>query len=240
MCYTVSNIERKSNEYFERYKLFLPPGSQLPELPVFYFVSGFSHPLLPLITHEKIGLYEWGLIPFWIKNELDATDISNKTLNAVSETVFEKPSFRKSVLSQRALLGIRGFFEWRELNKLKYPYFIFSKENALFSLGCIYENWIDKETGEERRTFSILTTAANALMEKIHNTKKRMPLILSPKDEAMWINPTIEKDTIRSLIKPYQGNDLEAYTISKDASNSRNNRNLPSILDRVNYAEIRD
>ncbi|MCX6273786.1 MAG: SOS response-associated peptidase, partial [Bacteroidetes bacterium] len=174
----------------------------------------------------------------WAKDLKSANDIRSKTLNAVGETVFEKPSFRKSIVSKRCLLGINGFYEWRDFNGKKYPYHIQLKGGELFSLGCIYENWLDKSTGEIKDTFSVLTTEANPLMEKIHNLKKRMPLIISREDECKWIDPTLNTEKIKNLIKPYQENEMEAYTISTDANSARKNRNIKEILKPVAYAEL--
>ena len=158
----------------------------------------------------------------------------------MGETVFQKPSFRKCIASQRCLLGVTGFYEWREANKAKYPYFIHTKSNDIFSLGCVYDIWVDKTTGEIRNTFSILTTEANPLMERIHNTKKRMPLILSLQDEQKWLNPTLTPSEITSLIQAYDEKDMTAYTVSKAANNVRNNRNVPEIMERVEYRELVD
>jgi len=185
-----------------------------------------------------MALYEWGLIPSWAKDQAFAHEIRDKTLNAVGETVFEKASFKHSIVSQRCLLGISGFYEWRDFKKVKYPYFIKHKTNPIFSLGCIYEEWIDKATGEIRHTFSILTTPANALLSKIHNLRNRMPLILSPQDEKNWINPELSQSHIESLIKPYMKSDLVAFTISKEVNNARNERNIPEILEPEEYEEL--
>lgn len=57
----------------------------------------------------------------------------------------------------------------------------------------IYDRWLDKETGEEYDTFSIITTDANPLTDYIHNSKHRMPAILSKEDEEMWLNPSLSK-----------------------------------------------
>ena len=244
MCYSIAFLEHRQQKYAERYKELLPPDwserTSPMDMPTFYFVSGFSHPLLPIIKHDGMFLFEWGLIPFWINDSPVAKDIQNKTLNAVGETVFQKPSFRKCIASQRCLLGVTGFYEWREANKAKYPYFIHTKSNDIFSLGCVYDTWVDKTTGEIRNTFSILTTAANPLMERIHNTKKRMPLILAPQDEQKWLNPTLTPSEIASLIQPYDAEDMTAYTVSKAANNVRNNRNVPEIMERVEYGELVD
>src|ERR1041385_4187722 len=161
MCYNVAYMERRAKMLALRYRDVLPrewkPGDLQEELPLFYFVSGFSHPRLPIVKHDGIFLFEWGLIPFWVKDPQSAKDMQIRTLNAVGETVFDKPSFRKSIVSQRCLLGINGFYEWREVNKAKHPYYIRVKSAEIFSLGCVYESWVDKSTGEIRNTFSILT-----------------------------------------------------------------------------------
>jgi len=251
MCFTVALVRNNKLITAERYYNELPIKGIKPEvgtplfsddiretIPQYYLVSGFSHPRLPIVKPDGIFLYEWGLIPSWIKDAEAAKDIRTKTLNAVGETVFEKPSYRKSIASQRCLLGISAFYEWREVKGAKYPYLIHATGNEIFSLGAIYDSWINKETGEIRNTFSILTTPANPLMEKIHNLKKRMPLILSPRDEMQWIDPSLKPNQINALIKPYDENDMTAYTISRAANNARNNRNMPEIMEKVEYREL--
>jgi len=242
MCFTVAIIRKNTLEIADRYYDNLPAVRKKPsngqELPLYYFVSGFSHPLLPIVKHDGIELYEWGLIPVWVKNIQEANEIRSKTLNAVGETIFEKPSFFKSIVSQRCLLPVDGFYEWRDVNGTKYPYFVHAPNNELFSLGSIYETWVDKNTGEIRNTFSILTTPANPMMEKIHNLKKRMPLIISHQNENEWMDPHLNTQQITALIKPYPESGMTAYTISRLANNVRNNRNVPEILKKVEYREL--
>ena len=239
MCFNIAVTATNTNVIASRYKKVLPEEYNVDSIPTaiepYYFVSGFAHPALPVVKQDGIFLYEWGLIPFWIKDINAASDIKTKTLNAVGETVFEKPSFRKSILTQRCLLGINGFFEWRDVDGVKYPYYIHSTENEIFSLGCIYDSWVDQSTGEIINTFSMLTTPANPLMEKIHNLKKRMPLLINPTDESKWIDPTLSKEDIQSLIKPYDEKLMTAYTISRAANSPRTNRNIPEILEAVEY-----
>lgn len=242
MCYNISFMEKKAENLAARYKGVFQESSFQIELPLnlslLYFVSGFSHPQLPIIKHDGLFLFEWGLIPFWIKDMHAANAIRTKTLNAVGETIFEKPSFRKSIVSQRCLLGVNGFYEWREYKKIKYPYLIQTKSHSIFSLGCIYESWVDMDTGEIKNTFSILTTAANPLMEKIHNQKKRMPLIIAASDESKWIDPKLSKEKIEEIIKPYDESDMKAQTISMNSNNVRFDRNTPEIITPVNYDEL--
>nr|WP_299423128.1 SOS response-associated peptidase [uncultured Emticicia sp.] len=238
MCYNASYLEKKKSKLAERYKNALPPNfksdTEMFEIPTYYFVSGFEHPKLPIIKHDDIFLYEWGLIPNWAKD----ADFQHNTLNAVGETVFEKPSFKSAIVSRRCILPVSGFFEWRQLNNKKYPYYIKIEGQEIFSLACVYDSWVDKSTGEVKNTFSIITTPANELMEKIHNVKKRMPLILSQSDEKTWLAPQLSQQSISDLIKTYNETDLVAIPISMEANNAKANRNKAVILEKVDYPEL--
>lgn len=242
MCFTVAIVRKgelmTAQDYYSNLPVVKDKKVILPELPTYYLVSGFSHPRLAIVKQNGVFLHEWGLIPSWVKDSATANDLRSKTLNAVGETVFEKPSFRKSIASQRCLLPVSGFYEWREVNGVKYPYYIQIAEQDYFSLGSLYDTWINKESGEIRNTFSIITTAANPLMEKIHNLKKRMPLILSPEDEMKWIDPGLKTEHIKELIKPFPETKMTAYTISREANNARNNRDVAGIMERVKYDEL--
>jgi putative SOS response-associated peptidase YedK len=243
MCYNIAFLTKKLEKYAERYKDSLPKGILTavdPEqtLPQYYFVSAFEYPHLPVVTSNGIIYCKWGIIPSWTKDPDAASEIRKLTHNAVGETVFEKPSFRKSMVSQRCLLGINGFYEWRQFNKTKYPYFVTVKSSGVFSLGCIYDVWNNPVTGKPEHTFSILTTPANPLMETIHNTKKRMPLIIPRELEQNWVSPDVSPQSVKTLIRPYDQADMEAVTISTTANNVRNNRNIPEIMQPVQYPEL--
>lgn len=242
MCFTVAIMREGKLISAEEYYTSKPPVKQkkvkLSELPFHHLVSGFSQPTLPIIKEDGLFLYDWGLIPSWVKDSESANNIRTKTLNAVGETVFEKPSFRKSIVSQRCLFPVSGFYEWREFKGLKYPYFIQVSEADYFSLGSLYDTWIHPQTGEVKHTFSIITTPANPLMEKIHNVKKRMPFILKPEDEMKWLDPALTADQIKELIKPFPEDKMTAYTISKNANNARTHRDYPEILKPILYPEL--
>lgn len=151
-------------------------------------VKGFSFPETPVIVDENpkvITPYYWGLIPFWAKD----TGIQKMTLNAKIETLSEKPSFRSSV-NKRCLVLVNGFYEWKwldEKGKKKEKFRICTPDKEPFALAGIYSQWSDPATGQEVNTYSILTTEANPLMAEIHNTKKRMPVVLQKGDEASWL-----------------------------------------------------
>lgn len=151
--------------------------------------NGFQFPKTPVIANDQphsIVMFNWGLIPAWAKDK----DIRKNTLNARIETLTEKPSFR-SYTKQRCLVLVNGFYEWQwldEKGKQKQKYEIGLKDDEAFALAGIWSDWLDKETGELMRTYAILTTEANAFMSVIHNSKKRMPVILHPENEQAWLN----------------------------------------------------
>jgi putative SOS response-associated peptidase YedK len=75
-------------------------------------------------------------------------------------------------------------------------------------------------------------------MEKIHNVKKRMPLILSQSDEKTWLDPQLSRQSISDLIKTYTETDLVTIPISMEANNAKANRNKAVILEKVDYPEL--
>ncbi len=229
MCFTIS-VEKKAKEAIREY-LNSNEGVQMKIdfNEDFYLVSGFSHPKLPIIRQGVIELSEWGLIPSFAVNEEKASELANMTLNARSDTIREKPSFKKAINTQRCVLVVDGFFEWRHENNKKIPYYIYPVDGKVFYFGCIYNSWVNKLTGEIRDTFSIITTAANPLMEYIHNSKKRMPLILQKADISEWIDPETQVGKINSLMKPFPDNLMKSHSITSDAGNTRINRNIPEI-----------
>jgi putative SOS response-associated peptidase YedK len=206
-----------------------------------YHASGFSFPEWPVITSEKpddIQMIRWGLIPHWIKDIEQAEKIRGQTLNARSESIFEKPSFKFSIHNKRCFVLSTGFFEWMDYNKKKYPYFVRLKKPELFAMAGIFSNWVDKSTGEVIHTFSIITTAANPLMAKIHNLNQRMPVILPPEKERDWLNTELTKEQIESFFPAIDERMMEAHTISRLITSRKENSNVPELQDEFVYPEL--
>lgn len=210
-----------------------------------FYENGFDFLPGPIITAEqpnKIQLFDWGLIPWWIKSIDEAIQIRTKTLNCVSEEMYTKPSYRDAIKEgKRCLIPCTGFFEWRHLNngKQKYPYFIHLTSGGLFSIAGIYSSWKSKSGEGEKHTYSVLTTVANPLMEKIHNSKKRMPVIIPRQYERDWLNPDLSQDDVLGFCQPLENNLLDAYTISKQITDRKiTNKNLPTISEKIEYAEL--
>jgi len=207
----------------------------------YYAMNGFNSEPIPVMTSEhphSIKSYNWGLIPAWCKDEQQANELRKMTLNAKSETVFEKPSFRQSISGKRCLVFVKGFYEWKELNKKKYPYYIHLKSQPVFTMGGLYDSWVNTSTGEIVNSVAIITTEANPLMADIHNTKKRMPLIFDKEQEKNWLKNDLDKEEIIRRMQPFDENKMEAYTISKLISSRTEDRNKPGVKNKFQYAEL--
>lgn len=193
-------------------------------------ISGFAHPELLILSKDKVEYAEWGLIPHWIKDLESAKEISNKTLNAKGESIFEKPSFKDSALTNRCIVFVDGFYENQHFNGKTYPHFIQRRNKKIIPLAGLASKWKDPETECVKATFSIVTCRANAMMSKIHNNPKlsesRMPLVIEDDLIDKWLNAEasiedhIEVDT---LIKPAREEELISHTVKrfrKDAQNA--------------------
>ena len=149
-----------------------------------YRVNAFTFPDYPIITADReVQSFKWGLIPIWVKDKKQADEIKRMTLNARTDTIFQKPSFREPIMKKRCIVPSTGYFEWRHEGNKKIPYYIYVKDEPIFSMAGVYDLWLDKVTDEVVNTFSIITTDANSLTDYIHNTKHRMPAILSTENE---------------------------------------------------------
>jgi len=191
-------------------------------------VSGFTHPELIIYTNDepfKPQKSVWGLIPLWAK---EAESIWNKTLNARGETIFEKPSFKKSAEEKRCLIPAEGFYEHYHFKGKRYPFYISHKENKPLTFAGLWNEWTDPASGEVIHTCSIVTTKANSLLAKIHNNPKllgdaRMPVILNENLENEWLKP-LNKSELRELLQPFPDSELTAHTVkSLSGKNSLGN-----------------
>lgn len=197
-----------------------------------YRVNAFSFPYCPVITSDpEIQSYRWGLIPFWAKDEKQADEIKRMTLNARADTIFQKPSFREPIRSKRCIVPSTGYFEWRHEGYKKIPYYIYVKDETIFSMAGIYDTWLDKTTGEVVDTFSIITTDTNPLTDYIHNTKHRMPAILSQENEERWLDPSLDKSDIEKLLLSFPVDRMDAYVINNEFLKKQ--ADDPTILDKA-------
>jgi putative SOS response-associated peptidase YedK len=229
MCFTV-NVNLVKEELENRYgATFLDPDKYHPS----YYYHAFAFPDLPVVCSgnaDKIQLLKWGLIPSWVKDKKGAEELRLKTLNARAESVDSKPSFSSSFKNRRCIVPVRGFFEWQHTPSGKIPWYIYRSDEDIMSLAGLWSEWSDNSTGKMTGTFSVITTEANELMADIHNSKKRMPVVLEKDYEGMWLDPGAGKNDLMNILAPYPSSVLKAHTISDLISRKTADRNSPDLI----------
>ena len=239
MCnYKSGNYTLSDWETYARFKASEEIATTIK--PIFY-ENGFDHHLSPVITATgAAGLFSWGLVPWFCKSIDQALMIRNQTLNAISEEMFDKPSFRDSLRdNKRCLIPATGFFEWHwndSKGKAKQPYYIHLSDEKIFSFAGIWSSWHDKQHDKTVYTYSILTCPANPLMEEIHNNKKRMPVIIPGQLMNDWLNPNLSKEDVIAFCQPFDSNKMNAYPIDKKIGSTKlksEEKNVVDILTRV-------
>ncbi|MFN5890663.1 MAG: SOS response-associated peptidase [Bacteroidota bacterium] len=209
-----------------------------------YFFSGFTHPRLPVIIGRERQEIEpvfaesssvlqstsmqWGLIPHWAGDGNKADEMKVYGLNARAESVAEKPMFRDAWKHFPCLVPASGFFEWKAIGKKKEPYYIYASESEFILFAGIYSQWVQPETGEEIKSYSIITTEANQLLSEIHNTKQRMPVIIDAENAEHYLLQSVEMR--EAMLKSCPEGYLRAHRVSPLASNARVNRNIVNVL----------
>jgi len=150
----------------------------------------------------------WGLIPAWAKE----ASIGYKMINARAETAAEKPSFRDAMRKRRCLIPADGFYEWKKAGGKKLPYCLTMADDAIFAFAGLWERWRNP-AGEPVESCTILTTEPNELAGEIHD---RMPVILSPEDYELWLDPGFARmDELKEMLKPYPAAEMRRYRVSE-------------------------
>jgi putative SOS response-associated peptidase YedK len=207
------------------------------EYTPYYQLNGFTHGNLYIIKmDDKNTIYpaSWGLVPNWASNDPEGFWKKSNTLNARSETIFEKASFKDSANDKRCLILSDGFFEPHHENNKATPYFCYqpSKENPkgdLFMFAGLYS-----ELDSDLYTATILTTEANSFFSEVHNKKKRMPLVLSDDLYEDWLDPGLNRQTIQELMAHgFTNKDFAAFPVSKDLYKKGVDTNQPYIIEEV-------
>lgn len=161
----------------------------------------------------------WGLIPSWAKDP----SIGARMINARSETVAEKPSFRAAYKRRRCLIPADGFYEWQKVGSRKQPHFIGMADDGPFAFAGLWEHWAGPD-GSELESCTILTTEPNDMLASLHN---RMPVIVDPLDYDDWLgsggdDPRDHMAILPHLLRPYPADQMKTYPVSTYVSNARN------------------
>jgi len=212
-----------------RYALTTPPQV----LAVLFQLWEQARPLLvrynvaptqeaPVVLQDAAGrrstvTMRWGLVPFWAKD----LSIGNRLINGRCETVTEKPAFREAFKRRRCIVPATGFYEWQKLPAgRKQPFFIHRADDQPLAFGGVWESWRDPTTGNDVRTFTILTTPACEQLKSLHD---RMPLILEPEDFARWLDSSMQDaSALRDLLKPAADGVLNMHPVSSRVNSPKN------------------
>jgi len=182
---------------------------------------------VPIFALEKdeqmhLGFQHWDLIPSYTKDLKTKFKMIN--LKAENITDLKKPYWNRLLQRKRCLIPTDGFYEWQVVpgEKNKRPYFISLTQKRSFTLAGVWDQWTSPE-GKEVHSFAIITCPANDLVARIHNDKKRMPVILDGEQQKRWCDPKLsDLSAMSQLLKPYPEEKMEAYEISTLVNNARN------------------
>jgi putative SOS response-associated peptidase YedK len=207
--------------------------------------NGFDFHEGPVLTAGKpneLQMFHWGLVPFFVKDENSAMKIRLSTLNCISEEMYDKPSFRDAAKEgKRCLIPCSGFMEWRwmdEKGKSKIPYYIGLKDQELFSIAGLYSRWKNKANDTYYYSYTVLTTSANTIMAEIHNSKKRMPVIIPREYEKDWLNPNLTKEDVLAFCQPIDADKMKVHTISKLITTKGADTNVADVIKVHEYEQV--
>lgn len=187
--------------------------------PRYNVAPGQMMPIIGMEDSEQMTFAKWGLIPRWANDE----KIGYKMINSRAETIFEKPSFRDAIHTQRCLVLADGFYEWDKKGDKKIPYYITLKNKEPFAFAGISAQWHDNT--HFIHSFSIITTEANDLIGTIHD---RMPVILEKNEEKQWLDVHMKDEQIAQFLDKYPDKEMSMYSISTLVNNPRND--LPDVM----------
>jgi putative SOS response-associated peptidase YedK len=172
--------------------------------------------LVPVVVREPTGRalrpMRWGFQPAWMKQPKGPPPI-----NARAETLVERPLFRAALARGRCLIPADGFYEWaaRPGQRSKQPMYLRLKDGGVFAFAGLYTAAPDGEL-----TCAIITTGANELVRTIH---ERMPVILEPEQEALWLDPAVtDPAAALACLRPLPGERMEMYPVGPGVSSTRN------------------
>jgi putative SOS response-associated peptidase YedK len=190
-----------------------------PETPPRYNIAP-SQEVPAVIQNRETGAREFrpfrrGLLPSWVKDPSTGT----RMLNARSETVATKPTFRKPLRERRCLILADGFYEWKREGTRKQPYYIRLQNGEPFAFAGLWDRW-QPSKGDPLETCTILTTTPNEVVQRIHD---RMPVILPASAYGLWLDPAVrDAEPLQELLTPYPAAEMIAYPVSTRVNSPTN------------------
>lgn len=209
MCGRYSFVPKQ--DFAERFQV---ANQQLELLPRYNVAPTQTMPVITRNSPNRVEEMRWGLVPSWAKD----ASIGSRMINARAETVGEKPAFRRALAARRCLVPASGFYEWQRSPGGKVPHYISLRDDDTFAFAGLYEIW-KNDAGDMLRTYTIITTTPNELMEAIHN---RMPVILRREDEGLWLDKEADIPALLALLRPYPAELMDAYAVSRAVNSPAN------------------
>jgi putative SOS response-associated peptidase YedK len=198
-------------------KRFNLEGQDL-KLPFRYNIApSQKSPIIRSSSPKQLSMAEWGLNPEWKKE-------GGAIINARAETIGEKPTFASALADNRCLVLADGFYEWKEKDGSKIPYRFILEDRAPFAFAGL---WFEKDGGY---AFVIITTEPNTVAAPVHN---RMPAILKPEDEAIWLDTVHSPEEAMKTLAPYPAEKMAAVPVSSLINNPAND--APSMIVPLHY-----
>ena len=170
---------------------------------------------------RAVVAFRWGLIPHWATS----ASIAARTINARAETVATAPAFRDALRRRRCLVPADGFYEWTRAagsggRVTRMPYLLRREDHQPFAFAGLWSSWRDPASGESRRTFAIVTRAANDAIRPLHD---RMPVVLPPDDWPTWLSPeAADPVALRVLLEQPVGAPIEIVPVGPLVNSVRN------------------
>ena len=166
-------------------------------------------------TGREMVMARWGLIPCWSKE----SSTKYSTINARTESVAEKPTYRTSFKRRRCLIPADGFYEWKQDAGNKVPHHIRMKDGKVFAFAGLWDHWEGEDASIESCT--IIVMPANAVMKPIH---ERMPAIIAAEDYDGWLDSGVtDKQEIMQYLDSAPSTQLTAYPVSTLVNSAKNN-----------------
>lgn len=171
-----------------------------------------------LLDHgaRRLALFRWGLVPFWA----DDPKVGVRMINARGDTIASKPAFRESFEKRRLLVPASGWYEWVHPPALAkaekpQPYWLHQRDHLLMLAG-VWSRWRDRQ-GQPLDTFAIATCDATPETRAIHD---RMPVVLDPEAQALWLDPSTPRHRLEGLLVPYAG-PIDFHPVAKTVNSVR-------------------
>ena len=193
------------------YAFRVPPDERIR--PRFNIAPGQEAPVIRMSGQgaRESAMLRWGLVPAWAKDP----SVGSRMINARSESAAQKPAFREALRVRRCAVPASGFYEWTGAPRHRIPHALRVEGEPLVAFAGLWERWLDVE-GRALETFTILTTAANERVARLHD---RMPAILAPREVEAWIAGTPQEAA--RLLQPYPADVMSEHSVSRSLNDSR-------------------